>query len=149
MYFILQGSILKCSNRHILYMSTQARIKAKAIAINTFLPKNGFRPLDMSLYTQHRYTASFYLPPVYSPQQHFPLYSLVTPQTWSATHSYLDPPLVSPVLSYVIAGCAVDTALGAFESKGLCVVGEAHMSAVCCRKTEFLVLGWVSHLFGR
>ncbi|XP_039726898.1 la-related protein 4B isoform X2 [Pteropus medius] len=74
----------------------KARIKAKAIAINTFLPKNGFRPLDMSVYTQHRYTASFYLPPVYSPQQHFPLYSLVAPQTWSATHGYLDPPLVTP-----------------------------------------------------
>ncbi|XP_066241329.1 la-related protein 4B isoform X4 [Saccopteryx leptura] len=74
----------------------KARIKAKAIAINTFLPKNGFRPLDMSLYTQHRYTASFYLPPIYSPQQQFPLYSLIAPQTWSATHSYLDPPLVTP-----------------------------------------------------
>ncbi|XP_014639189.1 PREDICTED: la-related protein 4B isoform X5 [Ceratotherium simum simum] len=74
----------------------KARIKAKAIAINTFLPKNGFRPLDMSLYTQQRYTASFYLPPVYGPQQQFPLYSLITPQAWSATHSYLDPPLVTP-----------------------------------------------------
>ncbi|XP_034500101.1 la-related protein 4B isoform X4 [Ailuropoda melanoleuca] len=74
----------------------KARIKAKAIAINTFLPKNGFRPLDMSLYAQQRYTASFYLPPVYSPQQQFPLYSLIAPQTWSATHSYLDPPLVTP-----------------------------------------------------
>ncbi|XP_070247184.1 la-related protein 4B isoform X5 [Myotis yumanensis] len=74
----------------------KARIKAKAIAINTFLPKNGFRPLDMSLYTQHRYTASFYLPPIYSPQQQFPLYSLIAPQTWSAAHSYLDPPLVTP-----------------------------------------------------
>ncbi|XP_054994377.1 la-related protein 4B isoform X2 [Sorex araneus] len=74
----------------------KARIKAKAIAINTFLPKNGFRPLDMSLYTQQRYTASFYLPPVYSPQQHFPLYSLIAPHSWSATHSYLDPPLVTP-----------------------------------------------------
>ncbi|XP_028625710.1 la-related protein 4B isoform X3 [Grammomys surdaster] len=74
----------------------KARIKAKAIAINTFLPKNGFRPLDMNLYTQQRYATSFYLPPVYSPQQQFPLYSLITPQTWSATHSYLDPPLVTP-----------------------------------------------------
>ncbi|KAJ7410854.1 La ribonucleoprotein domain family member 4B [Willisornis vidua] len=71
----------------------QARIKAKAIAINTFLPKNGYRPLDMNLYTQQRYTTSFYIPPVYSPQQHFPLYSLIGPQTWSATHSYLDPSL--------------------------------------------------------
>ncbi|XP_054847244.1 la-related protein 4B isoform X3 [Eublepharis macularius] len=74
----------------------QARIKAKAIAINTFLPKNGYRPLDMNIYTQQRYTTSFYLPPVYSPQQQFPLYSLIAPQTWSTTHSYLDPSLVTP-----------------------------------------------------
>ncbi|XP_066847566.1 la-related protein 4B isoform X3 [Anser cygnoides] len=74
----------------------KARIKAKAIAINTFLPKNGYRPLDMNLYTQQRYTTSFYLPPVYSPQQQFPLYSLIAPQTWSTTHSYLDPALVTP-----------------------------------------------------
>ncbi|XP_063778003.1 la-related protein 4B isoform X2 [Pseudophryne corroboree] len=73
----------------------KARIKAKAIAINTFLPKNGYRPLDMNLYTQQRYTTSFYLPPVYSPQQQFPLYSLITPQTWSTAHSYLDPSLVT------------------------------------------------------
>nr|XP_021510613.1 la-related protein 4B [Meriones unguiculatus] len=79
----------------------KARIKAKAIAINTFLPKNGFRPLDMNLYTQQRYATSFYLPPVYSPQQQFPLYSLITPQTWSTTHSYLDPPLVSLFLSFI------------------------------------------------
>ncbi|PKK32075.1 La ribonucleoprotein domain family, member 4B, transcript variant X1 [Columba livia] len=74
----------------------KARIKAKAIAINTFLPKNGYRPLDMNLYTQQRYTTSFYLPPVYSPHQQFPLYSLIGPQTWPATHSYLDPSLVTP-----------------------------------------------------
>ncbi|XP_068260617.1 la-related protein 4B isoform X2 [Nyctibius grandis] len=74
----------------------KARIKAKAIAINTFLPKNGYRPLDMNLYTQQRYTTSFYLPPVYSPHQQFPLYSLIGPQTWSAAHSYLDPSLVTP-----------------------------------------------------
>ncbi|RXN00220.1 La-related protein 4B [Acipenser ruthenus] len=74
----------------------QARIKAKAIAINTFLPKNGYRPVDVNLYAQQRYTTSFYIPPVYSPQQHFPLYSLITPQTWSTSHSFLDPALVSP-----------------------------------------------------
>ncbi|KAM6339096.1 la-related protein 4B isoform 2-T2 [Podargus strigoides] len=74
----------------------KARIKAKAIALNTFLPKNGYRPLDMNLYTQQRYTTSFYLPPVYSPHQQFPLYSLISPQAWSATHSYLDPSLVTP-----------------------------------------------------
>uniref|UniRef100_A0A4W3H3H9 HTH La-type RNA-binding domain-containing protein n=1 Tax=Callorhinchus milii TaxID=7868 RepID=A0A4W3H3H9_CALMI len=73
----------------------KARIKAKPMAINTFLPKNGYRPIDMNLYTQQRYT-SFYVPPIYSPQQQFPLYSLLTPQSWSAAHSYLDPTLVSP-----------------------------------------------------
>ncbi|XP_064410714.1 la-related protein 4B isoform X2 [Latimeria chalumnae] len=72
----------------------KARIKAKAIAINTFLPKNGYRPLDVNLYAQQRYTP-FYLPPVYNPQQQFPLYGLISPQTWS-THSYLDPALVTP-----------------------------------------------------
>ncbi|XP_039609511.1 la-related protein 4B isoform X1 [Polypterus senegalus] len=74
----------------------KARIKAKAIAINTFLPKNGYRPLDVNLCAQQRYTASFYIPPVYSPQQQFPLYSLIAPQTWSATHGFIDPPLVAP-----------------------------------------------------
>ncbi|XP_036375308.1 la-related protein 4B-like [Megalops cyprinoides] len=73
----------------------KARIKAKAIAINTFLPKNGYRPVDVNPYAQQRYT-SFYIPPVYSPQQQFPLYSLITPQTWSTTHSFIDPTLVTP-----------------------------------------------------
>ncbi|KAB1253977.1 La-related protein 4B, partial [Camelus dromedarius] len=87
----------------------QVRIKAKAIAINTFLPKNGFRPLNLSLYTQQRYTASFYLPsfylpPVYSAQQHFPLYSLVAPQAWSATHSYLNPPLPFAQVASLLSG---------------------------------------------
>uniref|UniRef100_A0A8C7GXT9 La ribonucleoprotein 4B n=1 Tax=Oncorhynchus kisutch TaxID=8019 RepID=A0A8C7GXT9_ONCKI len=69
----------------------KARIKAKAIAINTFMPKNGYRPVEVNPY---RYT-SYYIPPVYSPQQQFPLYSLITPQAWSATHSFIDPSLVT------------------------------------------------------
>uniref|UniRef100_A0A3Q3BRH5 La ribonucleoprotein 4B n=1 Tax=Kryptolebias marmoratus TaxID=37003 RepID=A0A3Q3BRH5_KRYMA len=73
----------------------KARIKAKAIAINTFMPKNGYRPVEVNLYAQQRYT-SYYIPPVYSPQQQFPLYSLITPQAWSTTHSFIDPALVAP-----------------------------------------------------
>uniref|UniRef100_A0A3Q3WQL9 HTH La-type RNA-binding domain-containing protein n=1 Tax=Mola mola TaxID=94237 RepID=A0A3Q3WQL9_MOLML len=76
-------------------VTTQARIKAKAIAINTFMPKNGYRPVEVNPYAQQRYT-SYYMPPVYSPQQQFPLYSLITPQAWSATHSFIDPTLVAP-----------------------------------------------------
>uniref|UniRef100_A0A8B9GMC3 La ribonucleoprotein 4B n=1 Tax=Astyanax mexicanus TaxID=7994 RepID=A0A8B9GMC3_ASTMX len=72
----------------------KARIKAKAIAVNTFVPKNGYRPVDVSSNIQQRYT-SFYIPPVYGAQQQFPpIYRLVTPQGWS-TQSYLDP-LVTP-----------------------------------------------------
>lgn len=73
----------------------KARIKAKAIAVNTFVPKNGYRPVDVSSNVQQRYTP-YYIPPVYGAQQQFPLYRLVTPQGWSATQSYLDPTLVTP-----------------------------------------------------
>lgn len=73
----------------------KARIKAKAIAINTFMPKNGYRPVEVNPYAQRQYT-SYYIPPVYSPQQQFPLYSLITPPTWSTTHSFIDPTLVAP-----------------------------------------------------
>ncbi|CAL8277079.1 unnamed protein product [Lota lota] len=90
----------------------KARIKAKAIAINTFMPKNGYRPVEVNPYAQQhhhhqqhqqqqqqqqqqRYT-SYYMPQVYSPQQQFPLYSLITPQAWSTTHGFIDPQLVTP-----------------------------------------------------
>ncbi|PWA30092.1 hypothetical protein CCH79_00009776 [Gambusia affinis] len=85
-------------------IGVEARIKAKAIAINTFMPKNGYRPVEVNPYAQQqqqqqqqqqRYT-SYYIPPVYSPQQQFPLYSLITPQAWSTTHSFIDPALVTP-----------------------------------------------------
>ncbi|XP_020787684.2 la-related protein 4B isoform X2 [Boleophthalmus pectinirostris] len=73
----------------------KARIKAKAIAINTFMPKNGYRPVEVNPYAQRQYP-SYYIPPMYSPQQQFPLYSLITPPTWSTTHSFIDPALVAP-----------------------------------------------------
>uniref|UniRef100_A0A4W4G9S9 HTH La-type RNA-binding domain-containing protein n=1 Tax=Electrophorus electricus TaxID=8005 RepID=A0A4W4G9S9_ELEEL len=74
----------------------KARIKAKAIAVNTFVPKNGYRPVDMSSNIQQRYPP-YYIPPVYGAHQQFPpLYRLVAPQGWSAAQSYLDPNLVSP-----------------------------------------------------
>ncbi|KAJ8375729.1 hypothetical protein SKAU_G00063090 [Synaphobranchus kaupii] len=78
--------------------SIKARIKAKAIAINTFLPKNGYRQVDVSSSisaTAHQRYTSFYMPPVYSAQQQYPLYSLISPHTWTTTHSFLDPALVT------------------------------------------------------
>lgn len=74
----------------------KARIKAKAIAVNTFVPKNGYRPVDMSSNMQQRYT-SYYIPPAFGAQQQFPpFYRLVTHQGWSTTQGYIDPSLVTP-----------------------------------------------------
>ncbi|XP_028834170.1 la-related protein 4B-like [Denticeps clupeoides] len=74
----------------------KARIKAKAIAINTFLPKNGYRPVEVNPYAPHRYS-SFLIPPVYTPPpQQFPLYSIITPQSWPTTPSFIEPALVTP-----------------------------------------------------
>ncbi|XP_062841499.1 la-related protein 4B [Trichomycterus rosablanca] len=73
----------------------KARIKAKAIAVNNFVPKNGYRPIDMPSNIQQRYT-SYYIPPAFGAQQPFsPFYRLVTPQGWSAAQSYIDHNLVT------------------------------------------------------
>ncbi|XP_078394391.1 la-related protein 4-like, partial [Cetorhinus maximus] len=74
-----------------------ARIKAKPIAINTFFPKNGYRVLDSNLYpqqpqSQQQYASPLFMQPVYSPQQQYPLYSLL-PQTWSPSQPYFETPL--------------------------------------------------------
>lgn len=81
----------------VLLCLMKARIKAKAIAINTFAPKNGYRPVDVPANIQQRYP-SYYMPPIYGAQQQFPpLYRLVAPQGWSTTQGYLDPTLVSAI----------------------------------------------------
>lgn len=70
------------------------------------MPKNGYRPVEVNPYAQQRYT-SYYIPPVYSPQQQFPLYSLITPQAWSTTHSFIDPTLVGAALRVLLGGGGV------------------------------------------
>lgn len=58
------------------------------------MQKNG--PVEVNPYAQQQRYTSYYIPPVYSPQQQqFPLYSLITPQAWSTTHSFIDPTLVT------------------------------------------------------
>lgn len=69
-------------------------MKAKAIAINTFLPKNCYRPLEGPRDTQRGY-ATFYGPPLYGAPQQFPLYGVVAPQAWLGVPGFLDPALVS------------------------------------------------------
>ncbi|XP_072105831.1 la-related protein 4 isoform X5 [Mobula birostris] len=71
-----------------------ARIKAKPMAINTF-PKNGYRGLEGGVYPLHGQQAfppQLYLQPVFSTQQHYPVYSAM-PQPWTASQPYFETPL--------------------------------------------------------
>ncbi|XP_059812179.1 la-related protein 4 isoform X2 [Hypanus sabinus] len=71
-----------------------ARIKAKPMAINTFFPKNGYRGLE-GLYPPHSqqaFSSQLFLQPVFSTQQHYPVYSAM-PQPWTASQPYFETPL--------------------------------------------------------
>uniref|UniRef100_A0A3Q3XIF2 HTH La-type RNA-binding domain-containing protein n=1 Tax=Mola mola TaxID=94237 RepID=A0A3Q3XIF2_MOLML len=72
----------------------QARIKA----INTFFGKNGYHGVDSSVYHQHtqpqaQYGTPVYVQQVYSPQQQYPVYPVVSP-TWNqSVMPYFETPL--------------------------------------------------------
>lgn len=80
----------------IFFPPPQARIKA----INTFFGKNGFRSVDSSVYSQHaqpqtQYGSPVYMQQMYSPQQQYPVYPVVSP-TWNpSVIPYFETPLVS------------------------------------------------------
>ncbi|KAM6927197.1 la-related protein 4 [Xenentodon cancila] len=62
-------------------------IMARIKAINTFFAKNGFCTMDSRAYQQHtqpqtQCDSSVYMPQVYSPQQQYPVYPVVSP-SWS------------------------------------------------------------------
>ncbi|XP_043939411.1 la-related protein 4 [Protopterus annectens] len=72
-------------------------IMARIKAINTFFAKNGYRVLDSSVYpqaqTQTQFPSHLFMQPVYSPQQQYPLFSIV-PQAWSPSPTpYFETPL--------------------------------------------------------
>lgn len=74
----------------------QARIKA----INTFFGKNGYSSVDSSMYTQHvqpqaQYGSPVYVQQVYSPQQQYPVYPVVSPSWSPSIMPYFETPLVS------------------------------------------------------
>uniref|UniRef100_UPI00358F2ECC la-related protein 4-like isoform X2 n=1 Tax=Myxine glutinosa TaxID=7769 RepID=UPI00358F2ECC len=80
-----------------------ARIKAKPIAINTFLPKNGLRQPESGSFPRQRYSITttttaapaspFFLQPVYAPPQQFGFYSVLPPPTWPPASAYFESPL--------------------------------------------------------
>ncbi|CAN9512239.1 unnamed protein product [Ophioblennius macclurei] len=73
-------------------------IMARIKAINTFFGKNGFRSVDSGVYSQHsqpqsQYGSPVYMQQVYSPQQQYPVYPVVSP-TWNpSVIPYFETPL--------------------------------------------------------
>ncbi|XP_042355634.1 la-related protein 4-like [Plectropomus leopardus] len=73
-------------------------IMARIKAINTFFGKNGFRSVDASVYNQHAQPQAQYGPPVYmqqvySPQQQYPVYPVVSPSWSPSVMPYFETPL--------------------------------------------------------
>ncbi|XP_070758450.1 la-related protein 4 [Enoplosus armatus] len=73
-------------------------IMARIKAINTFFGKNGFRSVDSSVYSQHaqpqaQYGSPVYMQQVYSPQQQYPVYPVVSPSWNPSIMPYFDTPL--------------------------------------------------------
>lgn len=102
----LYGSCGNVISILILSFSLQARIKA----INTFFGKNGFCSVqDSGVYSQHAplqapydSSAPVYMQSMYSPQQQYPVYPIVSP-SWNPQPSnmpYFETPLVRTLIYY-------------------------------------------------
>ncbi|XP_022600539.1 la-related protein 4-like isoform X1 [Seriola dumerili] len=73
-------------------------IMARIKAINTFFGKNGFRSVDSSVYSQHaqpqaQYGSPVYMQQMYSPQQQYPVYPVVSPSWNPSVMPYFETPL--------------------------------------------------------
>ncbi|KAM7401997.1 hypothetical protein PAMP_017273 [Pampus punctatissimus] len=73
-------------------------IMARIKAINTFFGKNGFRSVDSSAYNQHTqpqapYGSHVYMQQMYSPQQQYPVYPVVSPSWNASLMPYFETPL--------------------------------------------------------
>ncbi|XP_044033725.1 la-related protein 4 isoform X2 [Siniperca chuatsi] len=73
-------------------------IMARIKAINTFFGKNGFHSVDSSVYSQHaqpqaQYGSPVYMQQVYSPQQQYPVYPVVSPSWNPSIMPYFETPL--------------------------------------------------------
>ncbi|KAM9362250.1 la-related protein 4 [Symphorus nematophorus] len=73
-------------------------IMARIKAFNTFFGKNGFRSVDSSVYSRHsqpqaQYSSPVYMQQVYSPQQQYPVYPVVSPSWNPSVMPYFETPL--------------------------------------------------------
>ncbi|XP_012733623.2 la-related protein 4 [Fundulus heteroclitus] len=80
-------------------------IMARIKAINTFFGKKGFQSVDSGVYQQQAQPQAQYVPPVYmqqvySPQQEYPIYPLVSP-TWNPS---IVPHFETPLAPFPNAG---------------------------------------------
>lgn len=93
----------KCLSLSYPLSPPQARIKA----INTFFGKNGFHSVDLSVYSPHAqpqapYGSHVYMQQVYSPQQQYPVYPVVSPSWSPSLMPYFETPLVRMCLSHCV-----------------------------------------------
>ncbi|XP_071349789.1 la-related protein 4 isoform X2 [Trachinotus anak] len=73
-------------------------IMARIKAINTFFGKNSFRSVDSSVYSQQaqpqgQYGSPVYMQQMYSPQQQYPVYPVVSPSWNPSVMPYFETPL--------------------------------------------------------
>ncbi|XP_029358966.1 la-related protein 4 isoform X2 [Echeneis naucrates] len=73
-------------------------IMARIKAINTFFGKNSFCSVDSSVYSQHaqpqpQYGSPVYMQQMYSPQQQYPVYPVVSPSWNPSVMPYFETPL--------------------------------------------------------
>lgn len=73
-------------------------IMARIKAINTFFGKNGFRSVDSSVYSQPaqpqgQYGSPVFMQQMYSPQQQYPVYPVVSPSWNPSVVPYFETPL--------------------------------------------------------
>ncbi|KAK0141702.1 La-related protein 4 [Merluccius polli] len=73
-------------------------IMARIKAISTFFANNSYRSVDSSVYSQHAqpqqsYSSPMYMQQVYSSQQQYPVYPLVTPSWNPSVTPYFETPL--------------------------------------------------------
>ncbi|CAJ1051100.1 la-related protein 4 isoform X1 [Xyrichtys novacula] len=73
-------------------------IMARIKAINTFFGKNSFHSMDSAVYSQHtqpqaQYGSQVYMQQMYSPQQQYPVYPVVSPSWNPSIMPYFETPL--------------------------------------------------------
>ncbi|CDQ82547.1 unnamed protein product [Oncorhynchus mykiss] len=88
-----------------LELISDARIKAKVMAVTSYAPKNGYRPCPMDPCTNQQPYSPYYAQPTF--QQPLPQLYTMTNQNLAAMAGYTDPVMVRWTYTYTHAGTSV------------------------------------------